>query len=449
MAKFDAVVIGAGTGGLSAALGLAVKGKKVLLLEKHNLPGGCSTSFVRGRFEFDASLHEYCAIGSKGNYGTPGKIMMEDYGMNVDWILAPDLYRCIGTTRSGKHFDVTLPCGDENVIKKMEEVVPGSEKPMRTFFALADEIGDAHNAVCKIRTTGEAKMHLSKDGVPELVLFPQLPYVKEGNLNNPKSIQRLKEFGESLKYNVEIAISFGIGGSYLGNKVLFDVHCGEFWNAKSQEERCGYPEFYFSGNNIDPRRTGELINYVLGKAKQKYLQSNEQTKIALIVISKSGSTIDTMSNFMVAYEKFRKSEYIMLEVVAVTDPAEGANETLLKKLAKEEKWQTFSVPDGVGGRFSIFSEVGLVTAACIGFDIDEFLAGAKNMDQACQTADFYQNPALLNATLKYLAAKKFDRNIEVLMPYADNLKSTSEWYVQLLAESLGKRVNRSGSSVYY
>ena len=72
------------------------------------------------------------------------------------------------------------------------------------FFALADEIGDAHNAVCKIRTTGEAKMHLSKDGVPELVLFPQLPYVKEGNLNNPKSIQRLKEFGESLKYNVEI-----------------------------------------------------------------------------------------------------------------------------------------------------------------------------------------------------------------------------------------------------
>ena len=317
------------------------------------------------------------------------------------------------------------------------------------FFALADEIGDAHNAVCKIRTTGEAKMHLSKDGVPELVLFPQLPYVKEGNLNNPKSIQRLKEFGESLKYNVEIAISFGIGGSYLGNKVLFDVHCGEFWNAKSQEERCGYPEFYFSGNNIDPRRTGELINYVLGKAKQKYLQSNEQTKIALIVISKSGSTIDTMSNFMVAYEKFCKSEYIMLEVVAVTDPAEGANETLLKKLAKEEKWQTFSVPDGVGGRFSIFSEVGLVTAACIGFDIDEFLAGAKNMDQACQTADFYQNPALLNATLKYLAAKKFDRNIEVLMPYADNLKSTSEWYVQLLAESLGKRVNRSGSSVYY
>ena len=292
-------------------------------------------------------------------------------------------------------------------------------------------------------------MHLSKDGLPELVLFPQLPYVEEGNLNNSKSIQRLKDFSESLKDNVDVAISFGIGGSYLGNKVLFDVHCGEFWNSKTQEEREGYPEFYFSGNNIDPRRTGELIKYVITKAEHNYLATKKQTKVALIVISKSGSTIDTMSKFMVDYDVISKNEHIAVEVVAVTDPAEGEKETLLKKLAKENQWQTFSVPDGVGGRFSVFSEVGLVTAACIGFDIDEFLAGARSMDEACQTADFYQNPALLNATLKYLAAKKFDRNIEVLMPYADYLKSTSEWYVQLLAESLGKRVNRSGSSVYY
>ena len=145
MSKFDVVVIGAGTGGLSAALSLASAGKKTLLLEQHNLPGGCSTSFIRGRFEFDASLHEYCAIGSPKEWGIPGKIMMEDYKLDINWLLVPDMYRCIGTTRSGKHFDVTLPVGIQNIINKMEEVVPGSRRPMETFFELAEECSAAHD----------------------------------------------------------------------------------------------------------------------------------------------------------------------------------------------------------------------------------------------------------------------------------------------------------------
>ena len=115
MSKYDAGVIGAGTGGLSAALSLANAGKKVLLLEKHNLPGGCSSSFVRERFEFDASLHEFCSIGSPEERVMTGKLMMEDYKLNINWLLVPELYRCIGTTRSGKHFDLTLPVGKENI----------------------------------------------------------------------------------------------------------------------------------------------------------------------------------------------------------------------------------------------------------------------------------------------------------------------------------------------
>lgn len=145
MSKYDAVVIGAGTGGLSAALSLANAGKKVLLLEKHNLPGGCSSSFVRGRFEFDASLHEFCSIGSPEEWGMTGKLMMEDYKLNINWLLVPELYRCIGTTCSGKHFDLTLPVGKENIIDTMEEAVPGSKKPMEIFFALAEECNEAYN----------------------------------------------------------------------------------------------------------------------------------------------------------------------------------------------------------------------------------------------------------------------------------------------------------------
>lgn len=109
----------------------------------------------------------------------------------------------------------------------------------------------------------------------------------------------------------------------------------------------------------------------------------------------------------------------------------------------------FAVPNGVGGRFSVFTEVGLVVGAVVGFDIEAFLEGAKAMDQACAREDVFENPALLNAALKFIASEKYGRNIEVFMSYGDYLKSTSEWYVQLLAESLGKKERRDGKAEPY
>ena len=316
---------------------------------------------------------------------------------------------------------------------------------------LAEKLAAAQQAVENMRTTGEVSGHLSKDGTPEKVLFTQLPYIAEGNLNSPASIARLKEFGKSLQHSADAVVTFGIGGSYLGNKVLFDVHCGEFWNSKSSAERNGYPRMYFNGNNIDARRTADMIDHLIAEARLKAVHGQPNTyKVVLVVISKSGGTLDTMSTFMVMYNALKRQEPLVnIEVVAVTDPAQGEKATLLGKLAQEQGWPTFSVPDGVGGRFSIFSEVGLVTAACVGMDIDAFLAGAQAMDQACQTTNIYQNPAKLNAALKFIAAEKYGRDIEVFMPYADYLKSVAEWYVQLLAESLGKRTNRDGEEVFY
>lgn len=312
--------------------------------------------------------------------------------------------------------------------------------------AAAERLNEAHQAIVYMRSTGIVNGHLSKDGQPERVLFTQLPYIQEGYINSPQVIDRLKNFSKSLRYTVDSVISFGIGGSYLGNKVLFDIHCGDFYNYKSVQERQGYPKLYFSGNNLDPRRTDELIGHLVSEAE---LKQGEPYRVTLVVISKSGSTLETMATFMVAYERLKQTPGIEVAVVAVTDPAEGASETLLHKLAAEQGWPMFSVPDGVGGRFSVFSEVGLITAACIGFDIDAFLAGAQAMDKACQTDDIWQNPALLNAALKYIGAEKYDRDIEIFMPYGDYLKSVSEWYIQLLAESLGKRLNRDGQEVFY
>ncbi|MDU2063387.1 MAG: glucose-6-phosphate isomerase [Sporomusaceae bacterium] len=321
--------------------------------------------------------------------------------------------------------------------------------------ALSQKLKAAHAAISHMRQTGEVTGHLSKDGTPEPVLFTELPFVTADHLNSPSSLARLKEFSASLRYHTDAVISFGIGGSFLGNKVLFDVHCGEFWNSKSAAERDGYPKLYFSGNNIDPLRTSQLISQIEAEAKVKAahfaagMGDSAVYELLLVVISKSGSTLDTMSNFLVAYEQLKQNPAISLQVVAVTDPAEGHKATLLKKLAQSEGWTTFSVPDGVGGRFSVFSEVGLVTGACIGFDIDAFLAGAKAMDEACRSEVLTENPAMLNAAIKYVAAKEYGRHIEVFMPYGDYLKSTAEWYIQLLAESLGKRTNRAGETVYY
>lgn len=309
--------------------------------------------------------------------------------------------------------------------------------------SLEPDLQRAMTAATQVRKTGIVEGHLSKDGEPELVLFPQLPYVEEGNINSPWVMAKLEELRAHAQADIDLVISFGIGGSYLGNKVIFDVHCGEFWNHLSDEERLHYPKLLFSGNNVDAARTRSLIDFVRSEAKGR-----ESYKVLLMVISKSGSTIEPMSNFMIVEEALRESG-IAYEVIAVTDPHSGEKETLLHALAREEKWDIFSVPDGVGGRFSVFTEVGLVVAAVIGFDIRQFLEGAKAMDQACRHEDVWENPALLNATLKYIGAHKYGRHIEVFMPYADDLKSMAEWYIQLLAESTGKKVNRDGEAVLY
>ena len=339
------------------------------------------------------------------------------------------------TLKSGFSFDYDNLYGEGKV----------TEAELKSY---EEDLKKAHEAMKVMREKGFIKAHLSKDGEPEKVLFSQLPYVEEGHLNSPKSLAHLKELTDHVKNNVDAVVSLGIGGSYLGNKVLFDVYCGDFWNAMSDEERGGFPKIYFSGQNIDPRRTGDLIRHLKKLADFAVSHKKRKGKILLLVISKSGGTLDTMSNFMVIYDALQKYENAEIEVVAVTDPNEE-KKTLLKQLAADKGWPTYAVPDGVGGRFSIFCDVGLTMAACVGMDIQAFLDGAKDMDKACQNDDIWQNPAMLNAALKFAALKKHGRNIEVMMPYGDYLKSVSEWYIQLMAESLGKQEDRDGRKVYY
>ena len=141
MAKqYDVIVIGAGNGGLIAAATCAKAGLSTLLLEKHNIPGGCATSFKRGRFEFEVSLHELCDFGPDDDPGDVRKLL-DGLGAQVQWLTVPDAFRVIVPGPDG--YDATMPIGRQNFIDQMERYVPGSRQSMIDFFTLTDDIRKA------------------------------------------------------------------------------------------------------------------------------------------------------------------------------------------------------------------------------------------------------------------------------------------------------------------
>ena len=142
MSKWDAIVIGAGNGGLAAALTLAKAGKRTLLLEKHNVPGGFATSFKRGRFEFEASLHELCSYSDLPGVGNVRRIF-EELGVHdkIEWCRIPDAYRMI-TLKDTDKIDAIMPFGVDTFIEKMEQYVPGSRDSMRKLFELGERVRD-------------------------------------------------------------------------------------------------------------------------------------------------------------------------------------------------------------------------------------------------------------------------------------------------------------------
>ncbi len=317
----------------------------------------------------------------------------------------------------------------------------------KDWEAIKEQSQKAAAAVNSMRKTGYVKAHLSKDGAVEPVLFTRLPYLEAGNPNDEESINKLELFSDHVKKQVDIVVFLGVGGSYLGNKVLFDIFCGEGWNNLHRSERNNYPYIFFAGNNVDPRQCIQLYKQISNIAEHVESKT-EQFTVMLVPISKSGTTLETLTAFSYFYDACMANHMIKTEVAVVTDLNENIASPLYI-LAKENDWTAFDVKEGVGGRFSVLHNPGLVTAVAIGLDIRQLLSGAQAMDKACQSMECAENPALLNACLKYLAAEKYKCDIEVVMGYGMCLKSMGEWYVQLLAESLGKRYDRNGNVIFY
>lgn len=286
--------------------------------------------------------------------------------------------------------------------------------------------------VAELRRTGKGP-----DG--SSVLFPHLPYLlKENVLISEEEKKDLLSLGEKAK-SYDAVISIGIGRSYLGNQVLFDLFCGPYWNQLTKEERHGYPQVYFAGQNVDPVTLVELSSCISREAKRL---KDRRMKVLFLVISKSGTTIEPVT----ALRGLKKllADVCDIHLMAITDKEKGR----IRPLAEARHFPCFTVPDGIGGRFSIFSQVGLVFASLAGIDIESFLKGAQMVEEACQSEDMKENPALLLAALKYIATKKYGITAEVIMPYGDKLRPFGWWYAQLLGESLGKKYDMQGNVVY-
>lgn len=163
MPRYDAVVIGAGNGGLAAACKMALEGKKTLLVERHNLPGGCASSFRRGRFEFETALHELCEWGTEDNCGGCRQTVVNDFGVKLKGHIIPENFRVITTASDGKtHIDVSLPCGVENFINAMENYVPGCRKSIEEFFEIGQEFLDAGNYSLSVNGNTDQKLMMEK-----------------------------------------------------------------------------------------------------------------------------------------------------------------------------------------------------------------------------------------------------------------------------------------------
>ncbi len=242
-----------------------------------------------------------------------------------------------------------------------------------------------------------------------------------------------------LKNGIENLVVLGIGGSALGLRALVTALRSPYYNALTRRGRKGFPRVFVM-DNIDPMTFREMMR-ICPPAKTLYN-----------VISKSGETAETMTQLMLVVEAIEKKlgKAAMKDHVVVTSNprGKGAKPSLLHPVADHYGLTSFDVPLNVGGRFSVFSPVGMFPAAVLGMDLDGFREGCAAMDKRCQETELENNPAYLRAAMQYLVDTRKGKCMSVMMPYADSLRDIADWYCQLWAESLGKRYDLEGKEVF-
>ncbi len=235
--------------------------------------------------------------------------------------------------------------------------------------------------------------------------------------------ERIKDAAEKIKKNSDALIVIGIGGSYLGPRAAIEMLNSNFYNVLGKSKR-ETPQVFFVGNNISSTYLADLLDAIEG------------LDISVNVISKSGTTTEPAIAFRV-FKDYMEKKYgvdgAKDRIFATTDKSRGA----LKSLADEMGYETFVIPDNVGGRFSVLTAVGLLPIAVAGISIDEMMQGATDAREAYANDDFMSNDCYKYAAMRNILYNK-GKNIEILVNYEPGLHYFNEWWKQLFGESEGK-----------
>ena len=295
-------------------------------------------------------------------------------------------------------------------------------------------VGPTHGVTRADLDAIEPEIRAAHSTVVESCRSGQLGYA--GLPGNKQYIADVNALVNKYRGNVTDLVVLGIGGSALGNVAIQSALNPVTYNLISDKKRPGPRLFVL--DNVDPALVGDTLKF-LGRRLKTTLVN---------VISKSGETAETASQFMIFREALRKKlgDDFASHIVATTDTEKGT----LHEIAKADGYDMLAVPGDVGGRFSVLSPVGLFSAAMCGIDIEALLAGAGAMKERVETlgADWRSNPACVLTAIKHLMFTAKNKPMHVMMPYSNRLYLLADWYRQLWAESLGKRVDRQGNEVF-
>lgn len=235
-----------------------------------------------------------------------------------------------------------------------------------------------------------------------------------------EEFERIKKAAEKIKNNSDVLLVIGIGGSYLGARAVIEALTHTFYNYQKRKT----PQILYAGNNLSPNYINDLIDVIGDK------------DISVNVISKSGTTTEPAIAFRI-FREFLESKYGVTEarkrIYCTTDKEKGA----LKKLANEEGYECFVIPDNVGGRYSVLTAVGLLPIAVAGIDIDKLMLGAKIAQDKYIDSNLKYNECYKYAVVRNMLYN-IKKNIEILVNYEPKMHYFTEWWKQLYGESEGK-----------
>lgn len=277
--------------------------------------------------------------------------------------------------------------------------------PQAEIEALAQATQNAHLALEE--GTGKGNDFLGWVSLPQTI--------------SPEDIATINTISQQMKAKIDVMVVIGIGGSYLGAKAVIEALSKSFPSLQKSD----FPQVLFAGHQLSEDYLADLIEVL------------KQKSFAITVISKSGTTTEPAVAFRILKQQL-ENKYGLTEaatrIIAITDQSKGA----LRQLANQEGYQTFVIPDDVGGRYSVFTPVGLLPIAIAGFDIEALLAGANiMMQQTHSSVPFNENPASIYAATRFALSKKGYTN-EILANYNPKLTFIAEWWKQLYGESEGK-----------